>query len=111
MSAWNYDHIPDQTGRSAIVTGANSGIGFETARALVRKGAHVTLACRSVERGQAAVDRILAEAPDGQAVVEQLDLAMSRFSRSATRGAGANQADRATSLLTASPSSIWILKC
>lgn len=75
MSAWNYDHIPDQTGRIAIVTGANSGIGFETARALVRKGAHVTLACRSVGRGQAAVDRILAEAPDGQAVVEQLDLA------------------------------------
>lgn len=55
MAAWTFDDIPDQTGRKAIVTGANSGIGLETARALARKGASVTLACRSRDKGEAAI--------------------------------------------------------
>jgi NAD(P)-dependent dehydrogenase (short-subunit alcohol dehydrogenase family) len=75
MSSWTFDDIPDQAGRTAIVTGANTGIGFETARALARKGAQVTLACRSAEKGQAALDRIVEEAPDAKVALEQLDLA------------------------------------
>ena len=73
MTTWTFDDIPDQTGRSAIVTGANSGIGFETARALARKGARVTLACRSLDRGVAAKERILAETPDAADAVSLLD--------------------------------------
>ncbi len=75
MSAWTAGDIPDQSGREVVVTGANTGIGFETARALARKSAHVTLACRNVEKGREAVRRILAESPDCAAFLMQLDLA------------------------------------
>lgn len=50
--AWTLDSIPDQSGRLAVVTGANSGIGQVTAEALARRGAHVVLACRSPQRGR-----------------------------------------------------------
>ena len=63
MTPWTFDSIPDQTGRTAIVTGANTGIGYETALALVRKGATVVLACRDVAKADAAVARIMADAP------------------------------------------------
>jgi NAD(P)-dependent dehydrogenase (short-subunit alcohol dehydrogenase family) len=72
---WTSSHVPDQTGREVIVTGANTGIGFETARALARKGAHVTLSCRDVDKGKAALERILAESGDKAATLAQLDLA------------------------------------
>ena len=55
--AWGEADIPDQSGRTAVVTGANSGIGFETARALAAKGARVILACRSEEKGRDASRR------------------------------------------------------
>ncbi|WP_030766492.1 MULTISPECIES: oxidoreductase [unclassified Streptomyces] len=68
-------HLPDQSGRSAVVTGANSGIGYITARELARHGASVTLACRSAARGRAAVIRLRAEVPDARAEFLPLDLA------------------------------------
>jgi NAD(P)-dependent dehydrogenase (short-subunit alcohol dehydrogenase family) len=74
MKLWNFNDIPDQTGRTVIVTGANTGIGRETARMLALKGAHVVLACRNREKGQAALDQIVAEKPSGSAVLASLDL-------------------------------------
>jgi WW domain-containing oxidoreductase len=65
----------DLSERRIIVTGANSGIGFETARALARAGASVLLACRDRERGMAAQQAISAERPEGAARFEPLDLA------------------------------------
>jgi NAD(P)-dependent dehydrogenase (short-subunit alcohol dehydrogenase family) len=74
MTRWTFDDIPDQAGRYAIVTGANTGIGFQTARMLALKGAAVTLACRSVAKGRKAVERIKAESPRALVTAEQLDL-------------------------------------
>jgi NAD(P)-dependent dehydrogenase (short-subunit alcohol dehydrogenase family) len=67
---WNASQLPDLTGRRAIVTGANSGIGFHTAKQLAAHGAHVVLACRNVEAGQQAAARIR-----GETRVAALDLA------------------------------------
>ena len=66
--------IPDQTGRVAIVTGANSGIGYETARALAAKGARVVVACRDASKGRSAEARIRAAHPKCDARFEALDL-------------------------------------
>lgn len=66
---WSIDDIPDQTGRTALVTGANSGLGYRTAVVLARRGARVLLGCRDAERGRAAAERVRAEvatAPHGQ---------------------------------------------
>ncbi|MFJ8138968.1 oxidoreductase [Streptomyces sp. NPDC096013] len=74
MSGWNEKDIPDQHGRVAVVTGANSGLGYVTARELARKGARVVLACRSEVRGSEAADRIVAEVPGAEAEFARLDL-------------------------------------
>jgi NAD(P)-dependent dehydrogenase (short-subunit alcohol dehydrogenase family) len=58
MAKWTIKDMPDQTGRTAIVTGANSGIGLITARELARAGARVILACRDVTRGTAAASSL-----------------------------------------------------
>jgi NAD(P)-dependent dehydrogenase (short-subunit alcohol dehydrogenase family) len=77
MSAarWNASNIPDQTGRVMVVTGANSGVGFETALALAGKGAHVVLACRNPEKGRAALERIREIVPEASVELGALDLA------------------------------------
>jgi NAD(P)-dependent dehydrogenase (short-subunit alcohol dehydrogenase family) len=67
--------MPDQSGRIAIVTGANSGIGYETARALAHRGATVIMACRSRLKGADAAERIRAENPRGSVEMMPLDLA------------------------------------
>jgi NAD(P)-dependent dehydrogenase (short-subunit alcohol dehydrogenase family) len=74
MNQWTFQDIPDQSGRTAIVTGANTGIGLETARMLALKGANVVLACRSPERAKEALDKILADKPAGRVSVSALDL-------------------------------------
>lgn len=72
---WTAADIPDLTGTTAVVTGANSGLGFVTARELARHGAHVVLACRSQVRANAAADALLASVPDADVAVHLLDLA------------------------------------
>jgi NAD(P)-dependent dehydrogenase (short-subunit alcohol dehydrogenase family) len=74
MKKWTTSNIPSQSGRTAIVTGANSGLGLETARALANKGAHVILACRSEERGKQALDKIKYDKPQGSVELALLDL-------------------------------------
>jgi NAD(P)-dependent dehydrogenase (short-subunit alcohol dehydrogenase family) len=75
MSKWTAEQIPDQSGKTAIVTGANSGLGLVTARELARKGAHVIMGVRSTEKGEAAVKEIREAVPDAQLELRRLDLA------------------------------------
>ncbi|MFG2556186.1 oxidoreductase [Streptomyces sp. NPDC048581] len=74
MAGWGAHDIPDQSDRVAVVTGANSGLGYVTARELARKGARMVLACRSEARGAAARDRMLAEVPGVHVELRLLDL-------------------------------------
>ncbi|HEU5100320.1 MAG TPA: oxidoreductase [Roseiflexaceae bacterium] len=71
---WTSNDIPDQRGKLAVVTGANSGIGYEAARALAAKGARVILAVRNAEKGRAAVSAIQRAHPSASAEVMALDL-------------------------------------
>ncbi|MDU0293720.1 oxidoreductase [Saccharothrix longispora] len=73
MAKWTEADIPDQHGRTALVTGANSGLGLRTAEVLGAKGARVLLACRSPERGRRALERVLASGAEAELV--PLDLA------------------------------------
>ena len=72
---WSEADIPDQTGRVALVTGANTGLGFETARALAQNGAHVVMACRNADKAADAASRIGALSPSGSVEVLLTDMA------------------------------------
>src|SRR5215469_384997 len=72
---WTSEDVPGQHGQLAVVTGANTGLGFETARVLAARGASVVLAVRDTEKGKAAAARIAAAAPGANVMVQHLDLA------------------------------------
>ena len=72
---WTPSDIPDQSGRTAVVTGANSGIGFHTARTLAHKGAHVIMACRNPSKAATAREQILDQHPHANCTVGIMDLA------------------------------------
>ncbi|MEH3139099.1 MAG: SDR family NAD(P)-dependent oxidoreductase [Mycobacterium kyogaense] len=75
MSAkWTASDVPDQSGRVAVVTGANSGIGYEAALVLAGRGARVVLAVRDKTKGEQAADRIRAAHSGAQVEVQELDL-------------------------------------
>ena len=73
--AWTASEMPNLSGKVIIVTGGNSGIGFEAAKEFARKGAHVTLACRNMEKARSAMDEIVAEIPGASVEIMALDLA------------------------------------
>ncbi|TMR12964.1 SDR family NAD(P)-dependent oxidoreductase [Nonomuraea turkmeniaca] len=88
MTSWTPDSIPDLTGKSAVVTGANSGIGLPTALELARHGARVIVAARSPEKGGAAVTQILREVPGAQVEYARIDLADLASVREFAEGVG-----------------------
>ena len=71
---WTASDVPDQSGRVAIVTGANSGLGYDTAAILADKGAHVVLAVRNLDKGKEAAEKIKAASPNAVVALQQLDL-------------------------------------
>jgi NAD(P)-dependent dehydrogenase (short-subunit alcohol dehydrogenase family) len=75
MSRWSTADLPDCTGRTVLITGANSGLGYEAALALAGKGARVLLACRDQGKGAAALAQIRAAHPNAQVELVALDLA------------------------------------
>ncbi len=81
--AFSAEDIPDLRGRVAVVTGATGGLGFESARALARRGAHVVLAARNPERTAAAEKRLREELPEASLEAVRLDLASLRSVREA----------------------------
>jgi NAD(P)-dependent dehydrogenase (short-subunit alcohol dehydrogenase family) len=72
---WTTKDIPNLKGKTAMVTGANIGLGYHAALELARKGSHVIMACRTVSRALAALDQILAEVPGASLELTTLDLA------------------------------------
>jgi NAD(P)-dependent dehydrogenase (short-subunit alcohol dehydrogenase family) len=73
--AWNATDLPDLSGRTFVVTGANSGIGFEACRALARHGARIVMGCRNLERAAPALDSLRRESPESVVDTLRLDLA------------------------------------
>ena len=74
MTKWTAADIPDQTGTTVVITGANSGLGLRSAEALAAKGARVLLACRNAAKAAAALDAVKARATGAEPEVRALDL-------------------------------------
>jgi NAD(P)-dependent dehydrogenase (short-subunit alcohol dehydrogenase family) len=88
--SWTEADIPDLTGKTAVVTGANGGLGLETARALAAKGAHVEMAARNQDKAAGAADDIRAAVPEASLELVELDLS----SQSSVREAAARILER-----------------
>ena len=73
--SWSLHHLPRQRGRTAVVTGANAGLGLETTRALAALGARVVMACRNLEKAYVAADDVRRSVPGADLDVRPLDLA------------------------------------
>jgi NAD(P)-dependent dehydrogenase (short-subunit alcohol dehydrogenase family) len=74
MAKWTAAEIPDQTGRVAVITGANTGLGYETASTLAERGAHVVLAVRNLDKGKNAATLIGRRNPGRSVALQELDL-------------------------------------
>jgi NAD(P)-dependent dehydrogenase (short-subunit alcohol dehydrogenase family) len=85
MSKWTTADIPDQTGRVAVITGANTGLGYETALALAAHGAHVVLAVRDLDKGKDAISRIVSQSPQADLALQELDLTSLESVRAGSR--------------------------
>lgn len=92
QSTWSAADVPDQRGRVAIVTGGNSGIGFEAAAALAARGAHVLLACRDAAKAKEARDAIVARHAGANVEIRALDLASLASVRAFADGVRADHA-------------------
>jgi NAD(P)-dependent dehydrogenase (short-subunit alcohol dehydrogenase family) len=90
MRKWTATDIPQQNGRTAVITGANTGLGYETAAVLAAKGARVVLAVRNVEKGTDALRRIQQSIPGARVELQILDLSSLESVRAAARSLAAN---------------------
>ena len=91
--SWTANNIPDQTGRVAVVTGANGGLGLSTARELAAKGAHVVMAVRNETKAAAAVEQIRAAVPDASLELVALDLSSQAATKQAASSIVASHPD------------------
>ena len=94
MAPWSVTDIPDQSGRTVLVTGANSGLGLHTSIALARRGARVLMACRNPDRAGAALERVTGDVRGAEVELVPLDLA----SLASVRAAAQEVAGRVGSL-------------
>ncbi|AKF04961.1 oxidoreductase [Sandaracinus amylolyticus] len=74
-TTWTASNVPEQTGKTFVITGSNSGIGYEAAVILAQRGGEVILACRSQEKGRTALEQLRAAAPGAKVKLMKLDLA------------------------------------
>ncbi|OBG05126.1 SDR family NAD(P)-dependent oxidoreductase [Mycolicibacter sinensis] len=86
---WTAEDVPDQTGRVAVITGSNTGIGFHTALVLAEHGAAVVLAVRDLDKGRAAAESITKACPQAAVEVQELDLSSLASVREAADALGA----------------------
>jgi NAD(P)-dependent dehydrogenase (short-subunit alcohol dehydrogenase family) len=83
MAKWTTNDIPDQTGRLAVITGANAGLGLKTAAALAASGAYVVMAVRNLAKGKQAAEQITRASPGALVALQELDLASLQSIRAA----------------------------